>query len=163
MRRLQRLRPLALGALLLALLAAPAATADPGSAATTTSGEFTTLPGGAALGYEISGHAVMVRIPGTDTTRVIVHARGLDPDQAYGVHVHNAPCAASPPGGGHYQHEVGGAVDAVNELWPTITTNAAGVGLGSAQHDHVARDDARAIVIHWPGNSAVRLACLDLA
>ena len=149
--------------LLLGLLTAPAAVADPGTAATTTSGEFTTLPGGVERGYDITGHAVMVRTPGSGTTRVTVHARGLDADQVYGVHVHNASCDATPPGGGHYQHEVGGAVDAVNELWPVITTNAAGVGHGSAVHGHVARPDARAIVIHWPQDPAVRLACLDLA
>ncbi len=146
--------------LLLGLVMAPAASA--GQAATTTRGTFTTLEGGVALGYEITGHAVMVRIPGTDTTRVTVHVQGLDANQAYSVHVHNASCAASPPGGGHYQHTVGGAVDAINEIWPVFTTNADGVGHGSAVHDHVARDDARAVVIHWPGNSAVRLACLDL-
>ncbi len=152
-----------LAGLLLGLLTAPAAVADPGTAATTTRGEFTTLPGGAGMGYDITGHAVMVRTPGSDMTRVTVHARGLNPDQVYGVHVHNAPCDTSPPGGGHYQHMVGGAVDAVNELWPVITTNAAGVGHGSAVHGHVARPEAQAIVIHWPQNAAVRLACLDLA
>jgi hypothetical protein len=162
MQRLRPLRRMMTAGLVLALLTAPAALADSGSAAATTSGEFMTLPGGAALGYEITGHGVMVRIPGTDTTRVTVHARGLDPEQTYGVHVHDASCDASPPGGGHYQHDVGGPVDPVNELWPTITTNAAGVGMGAALHHHVARDDARAIVIHWPPNPAVRLACLDL-
>lgn len=160
MGRMRRWMP---AGLLLGLLMTSAAAADPGDAATTTRGEFVTLPAGVELGYQVTGHAVMVRIPGSDTTRVTVHARGLDADQVYGVHVHNAPCDATPPGGGHYQHEVGGAVDAVNELWPVITTNAAGVGHGSAVHDHVARPDAQAIVIHWPQNAAVRLACLDLA
>ncbi len=143
------------------LLALPAtiAQADP---ATVTSGTFRTLPGGTDLGYDITGHATMVRVARTDTTRVRVHVQGLDADQVYGVHVHNAPCSAMPPGGGHYQHEVGGAVDPVNEIWPTITTNAAGAGAGHALHHHVARADAQAIVIHWPENSSVRLACLDL-
>lgn len=149
-------------ALLLVALLVPTTALSADQAATATRGTFTTLSGGADLGYDLDGHAVMVRSPATGTTRVRVHVSGLEPDTTYGVHVHAASCDTTPPGGGHYQHEVGGAVDAVNEIWPTVTTNAAGVGMGDAVHDHVARADAQAIVIHWPGNAAVRLACLDL-
>lgn len=157
-RRTRRLLGAALAA---GLLLAPATVAG-AAPATVTSGTFETLPGGADLGYDITGHATMVRLPGTDTTRVRVQVRGLAADQTYAVHVHDAACSATPAGGGHYQDEVGGPVDPVNKIWPTVTTNAAGVGTGDAVHDAVARTDARAIVIHWPGNSAVRLACLDL-
>lgn len=158
MTRTRRLLGAALAAGMLVLPASIAA-ADP---AVVTRGTFETLPGGTDLGYHITGNATMVRVAHTDTTRVRVHVRGLDPDQVYGVHVHAGPCSATPPGGGHYQHEMGGAVDPVNEIWPTITTNPAGVGMGHAVHDHVARPDAQAIVIHLPGNPTVRLACLDL-
>lgn len=146
------------------LVLAPAATAEPADqAATVTRGQFQTLSGGADLGYDITGHATMVRRPGPGNTSVSLTVRGLDADQAYAVHVHNAPCSATPPGGGHYQHDIGGAVDPVNEIWPAFSTNAAGVGHGAAWHGHVARADAQAIVIHWPQDSAVRLACLDLS
>lgn len=130
--------------------------------ATVTTGGFQTLPGASDLGLDVRGWAGMVRLSARDTTRVRVHVRGLEPNTTYGAHVHAAPCAATPPGGGHYQHVVGGAVDPVNEIWPTITTNAAGVGRGTARHGHVAREEARAIVIHWPQDSSVRLACVDL-
>ena len=127
------------------------------------SGRFTTLPGGTDLGYEIEGRAVMVRIPAHDgKTLVAVHVRGLDARSAYPTHVHNAPCSATPPGGSHYQHDVGGAVDPYNEMWPTLNTNAAGNGVGFARHGHWARADAMSIVIHYPEDTSIRLACADL-
>lgn len=128
-----------------------------------TRGEFVTLPGGADRGYTIEGKATMWRsaLDG-GTTVVRLHVRGLDPDATYPVHVHNAPCSASPAGGGHYQNAVGGAVDDVNEMWPIVETNAAGNGSGYATHSFVARPEAMAIVIHYPPMTSVRLACLDL-
>ncbi len=152
-------------ALLLAAVAMLFTVATPaqGAGAMVTSGRFTTLPGGADLGYTIEGHAVMVRTPaGGGATRVMVSVQGLDPETTYPAHVHNLPCSATPPGGSHYQHEVGGAVDAVNEIWPAITTNADGVGRGKASHGHWARDDARSVVIHYPPDTSIRLACVDL-
>jgi hypothetical protein len=141
--------------------------ADPAGAtgAEVTRGEFQTLPGGAALGYDLAGFAVMVRTPAGDdgTTIVTVHLKGLDPDFAdYPTHVHNAPCAATPAGGGHYQAVVGGPVDPVNEIWPTVNATPSGVGRGSATHDHWARPDAQSIVVHYPDNTSIRLACADL-
>jgi Cu-Zn family superoxide dismutase len=92
-------------------------------------------------------------------TIVSVHAVGLLPNTAYGVHVHNKPCGDS-LGGGHYQDVVGGAVDAVNEIWPLFTTNAAGIGSGTAINQFLARPEAQAVVIHAPGGA--RIACVDL-
>jgi hypothetical protein len=152
-------------ALLLAAVAMMVTVAVPaqGSGSLVTSGTFVTLPGGADLGYTIEGRAVMVRTPADGgQTWVMVWARGLDPATTYPAHVHNLPCSATPPGGSHYQHEVGGPVDAVNEIWPAITTNAAGVGRGKASHGHWAGDDARSIVIHYPPDTSIRLACVDL-
>ena len=129
-----------------------------------THGHFETLPGGADLGYHIHGRARMVR---TDrhggTTKVVVRVRGLDPDTTYPTHVHNQPCSATPAGGSHYQDVIGGPVDAVNEIWPTISTDAHGRGFGTATHDARARNDAMSIVIHYPANTAIRLACVDLS
>lgn len=128
-----------------------------------TSGSFETLPGGAELGYDVRGHAVMIRSARqTGSTTVAVRVRGLEPGTVYPTHVHNQPCSATPPGGSHYQHEVGGPVDADNEMWPTITTTHRGNGFGFATHAHRARADAQSIVVHFPLDTSIRLACLDL-
>lgn len=129
-----------------------------------TKGRFTTLAGGTALGYEIDGRAIMWRTAEGDdgTTTVVVQVRGLDPGTTYPTHVHNGPCSAVPPGGGHYQHEVGGPVDPVNEIWPVVTTDGEGIGWGDATHAHWARREARAVVIHYPLDTSIRLACADL-
>lgn len=129
-----------------------------------TSGRFQTLPGGSELGYDITGRAVMVRIDALGgRTVVTVRAAGLDANTTYPTHVHNQPCSATPPGGGHYQYEVGGPVDDHNEIWPAITTNRRGRGTGFAIHGERARPDAMSIVVHHPANTSIRLACLDLA
>jgi Cu-Zn family superoxide dismutase len=152
----------------IALVVVAAAPASAGAGvrkhAEVTKGAFVTLSGGADLGYEIEGRAVMVRVPWSHgRTFVALHVRGLDPTTVYPVHVHNAPCSADPAGGSHYQHEIGGAVDAVNEIWPAVTTNAAGRGHGSAMHGHWARPEAQSVVIHYPANTSIRLACADLS
>ncbi len=144
---------LALGA----TLTVPAAADARG--ATVTRGEFHTTAAGAALGYDIGGHATMVRTA-AGTTIVMSHPTGLTPGVTYGSHVHNAPCETG--GGGHYQHVVGGAVDDVNELWPIVSGNPAGNATGRATHAHTARPEAQSIVIHQPGTGA-RIACLDFS
>lgn len=125
-----------------------------------THGEFATLPGGIAQGYDIDGRAVMIRLP--RRTLVAVHVRGLDGNTTYPAHVHNAPCSETPAGGGHYQHDVAGPVDAVNEIWPIVTTNRHGRGHAHVAHGHRARPDAQSIVIHYPPDTSIRLACVDL-
>jgi hypothetical protein len=145
-----------------ALVVAVAAPASAGGA-DVKSGEFVTLAGGASLGYEVSGHAVMRRVPGQGgKTIVTVHLSGLDVNTTYPTHVHNASCDGTPAGGGHYQHLVGGSVDPVNEIWPVVVSNAAGQGLGTATHNHWARPDAMAVVVHYPADTSIRLACVDL-
>ena len=131
-----------------------------GQAAEVTHGQAVTLPGGTDLGFDIDGHALMVRT--RDHTFVATRLRGLDASTTYPAHVHNAPCADTPPGGGHYQHVIGGPVDSVNEIWPTVTTNHRGRGWGHATHDHRARPDAQSIIIHYPPDTSIRLACIDL-
>ena len=128
-----------------------------------THGHVETLPGGAELGYQIRGRAKMVRSHvDVGTTTVVIRVRGLEANTSYPAHVHNQPCSATPPGGSHYQHVVGGPVDAVNEIWPTVVTDDRGHGLGVALHGERARADARSIVIHYPPNTSIRLACVDL-
>ncbi|NNC79424.1 MAG: hypothetical protein HKN94_04645 [Acidimicrobiales bacterium] len=129
-----------------------------------TQGSFETLPGGEELGYDVQGRAKMVRTGHGDAgaTLVVVRVRGLDPRTTYPTHVHNKPCSATPPGGGHYQNVIGGPVDDVNEMWPAITTNKRGKGTSFAMHDAQARLDAQSIVVHYPLDTSIRLACLDL-
>lgn len=122
-----------------------------------TRGSFVALPDGSP--YSLRGHAVMVRVG--DRTLVGVHVRGLSGSTTYATHVHNKACAED-SGGSHYQHEVRGDADAVNEIWPTVTTNQRGNGLGFATHAHRARPEAMSIVIHHP-ETGVRLACADLS
>jgi Cu-Zn family superoxide dismutase len=94
-------------------------------------------------------------------TIVQVYLTGLHPHVAYEAHVHNLPCSVN-SGGGHYQHIVGGPVDAVNEIWPGFTTNAAGNGNGHAVNDFTARPEAQSVVIHDPDAANARIACADL-
>jgi hypothetical protein len=132
-----------------------------GQGAQVTSGRVQTLAGWP--GDDLTGGAVMIRTgAGDGRTIVSVRVRGLEPHKTYPVHVHNQPCSFTPPGGGHYQHIVAGPVDAVNEMWPTISTNAQGNGTGFATHDHRARPEAQAIIVHNPSNTSIRLACIDL-
>lgn len=133
-----------------------------GEGAQVSSGRVQTLAGWP--GDDLEGGAVMIRSGGAGGRTIIsIHLRGLDPNTTYPVHVHNRPCSFTPPGGGHYQHLVGGAVDATNEVWPTVSTNAHGNGVGFATHDHRARQEAQAIIVHNPANTSIRLACIDLS
>ncbi len=122
-------------------------------------GKFNTYASGLARAYDISGNAMMIKTP-AGSTIVEIMVRGLFPNTAYGVHVHNKPCTDA-NGGGHYQHVVGGAVDAVNEIWPGFTTNETGIGVGFAKNDFHAGPDAVSIVIH--DTDKARIACADLA
>ena len=160
MNRNRRIVTLALAAGLLLALAAPATAANRRHVEVTR-GSVVTLVGGQDLGYSLQGRAAMVRF--AEATFVAVRVKGLDPNTTYPTHVHNAPCSSVPPGGGHYQNEVGGAVDDVNEMWPMVTTNAHGRGWGTAWHGHQARPEAMAIVIHYPADTSIRLACIDLS
>jgi hypothetical protein len=125
-----------------------------------TVGRFETTVAGQEDGYNIRGFALMIRTPrGPDgRTHVRVFVRGLDANMTFPSHVHNGACDTG--GGSHYQHDVGGLADAINEIWPTITTHRRGFGWGSASHSHWARPEAQSVVIHHPDGT--RLACAQL-
>jgi len=152
-------RPLAIlaAALLLLTVAGPATAGD---SVEVTKGKVQTLQAATDLGYTLAGGAVIVRFG--EATFVAIRVRGLDPATTYPTHVHNAPCSSTPQGGSHYQHIEGGPVDDANEIWPAVTTNERGNGWGTAWHGHRARPDAMAIVIHYPADTSIRLACIDL-
>src|SRR5688572_4559021 len=89
------------GLLAAGALALPAAaTADDGGNPNKQRGEFMTLPAGAAMGLVIDGVATIKRT--VRGTVVKARVRGLQPGTTYGAHLHNAPCSAPDPGGGHY-------------------------------------------------------------
>jgi len=148
------------------------APASPAGAATAV-GRFTTLPAGVTAGFEIDGVALLHR--GADGTTGRVVLRGLEPGSTFAAHLHNQPCGAANPGGGHYQDTAGAGATPPNELWfsstsdPTdgITANRAGVAVGRASADWVARAEARAVVIHAiPAGGTTaggpKIACADL-
>lgn len=128
--------------------------------ATVTKGSFVTYATGLDRGYDISGHATMVRAPGGRTI-VTTHVRGygIFPNTQYGSHVHKQACSDS-NGGGHYQDEEGGAVDNVNEIWPILMTNSHGIGNGYAMNHFIAREEAQSVVVH--DTDGARIACADL-
>lgn len=112
---------------------------------------------------------------------VVLTARGLLPDRAYGAHVHVNPCGAAPADAGpHYQHSpdpVQPSTDPAfanpeNEVWLDFTTDGQGTGVayakqgwsftaplpGSvvlhAEHTHTGPGEA--------GTAGARLACLTV-
>ena len=129
-----------------------------------TTGTPSTTKAGIERNYEITGKAQMKRLPSGDTGKTVVdlNVKGLHPNEKYPVHVHNLPCSEK-GGGGHYQHEKGGKVDDVNEIWLTFTSNSSGAGSSQAEHNHVARPDAQSIVIHDSTADKARIACIDLS
>ena len=125
-----------------------------------TEGTVVTTPKGIERNYAISGKASMIRMAKNKTT-VDLHVEGLNSNEKYPSHVHNLPCGEK-GGGGHYQHDKGGKVDAVNEIWLTFTSNAAGIGSKTASHGYMARPDAQSIVIHDSTSDKTRIACINL-
>jgi Cu/Zn superoxide dismutase len=166
-------RPTALAALLAAgALALPAGAIADGTG-NKQRGEFTTLPDGTAMGLEIEGVATIKRTQ--SGTVVKAHLRGLQPRTTYGAHLHNAPCSAPNPGGGHYMDDPAGPPVPPNELWLSstsdpmagITANSRGVARGRGEADWVARPEAQSVVIHAipPGGTTAggpKIACADL-
>ena len=156
--------------LVLGVLALPAAALG---GTDTKHGKFTTLPEGEAMGLDIKGFAQIKR--STDGTVVKAVVRGLEPGTIYAAHLHDAPCSAPNPGGGHYKNDPAGPSVPPNELWLSstddpmagITANAGGVANGRGSADWVARPEAQSVVIHFipPGGTTAggpKIACADL-
>ncbi|MDO0932762.1 superoxide dismutase family protein [Streptomyces sp. DG2A-72] len=104
----------------------------------------------------------------TGKTTVRLWVKGMKPGHAYGVHVHQKPCAADPAAaGGHYQNKVStdpADVNAENEVWLDFTAGQNGSGRASAYHDWGFREgEASSVVIHdVPGPSGGRVACFTV-
>lgn len=112
----------------------------------------------AGAGMKIAGRAQMVRTADGKTI-VAIHVTGLSPDTAYGAHVHQRPCEVG-DADGHYRFDPTGPAAPPNEIWPGLTTNAAGVGNGKATAVGTAGPTAVSVVIHAP--SGAKIACADL-
>lgn len=153
-RRARRGAALALAALAAVTLPGSPVSADADTRPGIAVGRFSTLPAGTDLGYEIEGLAGLGRTSRSTFGFVIV--LGLQPGVTYAAHLHNQPCGAPNPGGGHYVHVPGGGTTPPNELWfsssgdPTggITATQSGVAVGRGSASWVARPDAQAVVIH---------------
>jgi hypothetical protein len=107
----------------------------------------------------LSGAALMVRTR-AGQTRVDVLAIGLSAATAYSAHVHALPCSFA--GGGHYKLDP--AVETAleeNEIWPSFTTDAGGIGRASVTVSHFARGDAMSVVVHDPITTN-KMLCADL-
>ncbi|WP_226434846.1 superoxide dismutase family protein [Rhodococcus yananensis] len=117
-------------------------------------------------------------------TTVTLAVTGLEPNRAFGVHVHTQPCGPEPADSGpHYQNNPDPAAtpdspstdpayaNPQNEVWLDITTDAYGDAQASSTVDWEFRDgEARSVVIHdhhtmtGPGEAGTagdRLACID--
>ncbi|NEB02559.1 superoxide dismutase family protein [Streptomyces sp. SID13726] len=101
-------------------------------------------------------------------TTVRLRVAGLRPGHAYGVHVHQKPCAADPAAaGGHYQHRPStdpADVNADNEVWLDFTADDDGAGEASARHGWgFRRGEASSVVVHdMPGTHGTRVACFTV-
>ena len=110
-------------------------------------------------------------------TRVTLHLTGFAPHHTYGAHAHVEACdPGGLEGGKHFQRvpvAAGGAVDAHNEVWLDVTTNASGNGHASSVHDWQIEPGRgpRSVIIHAEqtstgtgdkpaGTAGPKLACL---
>lgn len=156
------------GSLLTALFTAALLTATvvPASAggAVVTSGDFSTFAAGGAAGYDVGGHATMVR--NGNKTKVSIHVTGLTPGEDYVSHVHNQACADG-EAGGHFKQDQDGSAEPPNEIWPgngVFSPNPAGIANRNTTVDYFANSDARSVVVHWKTDgSSPKIACADLS
>lgn len=113
-------------------------------------------------------------------SKVTVEVKGLQPNRAYGAHVHVKSCGPTgEDAGSHYQEKadpVKPSVDPAfanpqNEVWLDFHTDAQGNGTATAEGSWAlaTRDDAQSVVIHEThthsepgkaGSAGGRLACI---
>jgi hypothetical protein len=123
-------------------------------------GKLIVTADGKTAGYNLTGGAFMVRTVAAGTTNVLIEVRGLAATSTYSAHVHTEACATG--GGGHYKIDPSIMMASeANEIWPTIHTDASGVGRGSVTVTHLARAEAQSVIIHEIG-APTRIACVDL-
>ncbi|WP_033434132.1 superoxide dismutase [Saccharothrix syringae] len=162
---------LPVGALAVALVGAPTATADappgvtaPPSGVAVTAARFAP-PGQATSAYTYdtalvpAGAAVLVvATPKHRSTKVLLSVHGLVPNRTYGAHAHQRPCGDLPTdAGAHHQHVVDPVQPSVdpayanpeNEIWLDFTTDDRGRAVvGTAVPWRFADRRAGSVVIH---------------
>ena len=118
---------------------------------------------------------------GKHRTRIELRVQGLQPDRAYGAHVHTRPCGSRPEDSGpHYQHikdpkpSSGDPAYANrrNEVWLDFTTDAKGEARVVSENGwRFRKGEARSVVLHehptsskpgQAGQAGKRLACMTV-
>jgi len=148
-------------------------------------GAFTSDGAGGAFTYDTSavpaGAGVgVLSVSGPTRTRTFLALSGLQPDRAYGAHLHSQPCGALPAdAGGHYQQVLDPVqpstdpdyADPGNEVWLDLHTDAQGAGWSSSTNPWTYRTPPRSLVLHamstqtgpgQAGTAGARLACITL-
>ncbi len=122
---------------------------------------FAVTVAGYKYGYEnVSGNADLNRsiFAGTSAMATV---SGLKPNTQYMGHLHDSLCSLG--GGGHYKIDPTlTTAEESNEMWFTFRTNRNGYAKAYTRHvNHIARSDARSIVIHDADDPKVRVACAN--
>lgn len=153
-----------------------AATGDSDGRSLTVDGHFvpasTFAPHGAgAVAYDPglipSGSWIQVQQKADDKgTTVTVKVKGLKPNYAFGLHVHEKACAADPEAAGkHYQHHKDPKqVNPDNEVWLDFTTDRSGAAEMSAHHSWgLPKGAANSVVLHHEqGGAGARAGCFTV-
>ncbi|MGK5558506.1 hypothetical protein ACSNOI_43590 [Actinomadura kijaniata] len=133
--------------------------------ATTKAGDataYTYAPALVPAGARVKVRSVSVRGHRNVTT---LWLDGLKPGTPFMAHVHVDRCGVDPlASGGHYQHRVGGPVDAANEVWFSFRTDGRGHARASAEHNWTYEPGRfpGSVVVHEHGPEARRIACASV-
>jgi hypothetical protein len=123
------------------------------------SGMAVLLPGATAYPNLVASATLARRLDGT--TALHLEATGLAAHETYPVHVHDLPCGIQ-SGGAHYLRDPAAPTGETNELWAPVEAEHDGSAEIEASFEHLARADARSLVIH-DYTDGTRLACIDFA
>jgi hypothetical protein len=106
--------------------------------------------------------------PEIKRTMLMLSVSGLPANKTFGAHLHAASCADN-KGGGHYQH-AGTAINADNEVWLDLKTDASGRARVIERKAYaVAPEKAKSVVVHAnptdpaTGKAGDKLACVDVS
>ncbi|CAM5372381.1 hypothetical protein GCM10010329_15360 [Streptomyces spiroverticillatus] len=108
---------------------------------------------------------VQQKVSGKETT-VTVKVKGLKPNHAFGMHVHEKACGVDPKAAGmHYQHvKDPKLVNPDNEVWLDFTTDKDGNAEMSAHHTWgLPKGAANSVILHREqGGAGERVGCFTV-